>query len=856
MKTKCAKRLLSAALCLLLCLSLFPALAADPYPDVNQNRLETALVCYLGFLSPKDGGFMPQDAFTNAEAAVAVANLYGIAPQKPEEVRRFYKDVSPSASYAGYLVALAEAQLLRPNGVDFFQPDKAASFAWFSQMLYDFAGYGEFGGAKRPNLAKGVKDAQNLTRADAVTMFYNTLICHRLEVAGISEDGRNLRQSEETILEQDYSLYIDEAFLEANEFTRLDSPQSGLGKGEVSLAGKGVFRLDGGAEQLLGCQIRYFYHKDTNRILFACPKDGVTTMVTLSLDEADFDGGSVVENETQKKYRLDDGYAAILNGVCGGGTGLFGSAQGTATLVDNNGDRRFDVIRFEVFTVHKVESLDLSNETVSLSGGKTVKLENVTDASGETCDAAGLSGAMVLLYESAGGEKQKAVLLSETVSGEITKIGKDFIVIDETSYSLSDTGGLALGSVVTAYLWGGKIVHITKTSEAGFKYGYLVDVGAPKGFLADEIQIKMYSQEGKLAIFQADSGLSINGAKKDGGYTAGDIRAMLMANGSIDQLVRYSQRADGTIWRLDIYYDNTIPAGGTGYDTARFSKDFDAGTYFRASITSDRFYAKSTTIAFTVPTGDMSKATEADFSVGNYMQVVGDTLSDASKTRIVMYDADEFYGAGVMLIYKELTPSLSNYERVAVIDDVGTQLDADDNPCILLSLYINGKKTEVPVEDASRNLISYNLYNGDAAITQHDLKKGDAITYTQDKTGQIVNIALLARMESKNAAKGYFNRNYTETPDVAEANFNSNMPFLAGFGKVTKKNGTMAFLNIGAFADANPPYLHALRLGGYVYVVDSARGKISVETVDSVRAGDIVLTRSHVRDMYEIVIYR
>lgn len=579
-------------------------------------------------------------------------------------------------------------------------------------------------------------------------------------------------------------------------------------------------------------------------------------MVTLSLDEASFDGSSVVETETQKKYRLDDGYASLLNGVCGGGTGLFGSSQGTATLVDSNGDRRFDVIRFEVFTVHKVESLDLTNETAFLSGGKTVKLENVVNATGEVCDAASLSGAMVLFYESADGEKQKAVLLSETVSGEITKIGKDFITIDETAYPMSNTAGLALGSNVTAYLSDGKIVHITKTSEAGFKYGYLVDVGSSKGFLANEIQIKMYSQEGKLAVYQADSSLSVNGAKKDGGYTAGDIRAMLMANGRIDQLVRYAQKADGTISRLDIYYDNTLPSGGTGHDAARFSKDFDANTYFRSSITSDRFYAKSTTIAFTVPTGDMAKATESDFSVGNYMQVVGDTLSDASKTHIVMYDADEFYGASVMLIYKELTPSLSNYERVAVIDEVGTQLDEDDNPCILLSLYINGKKTEVPVEDSDRNLISYNLYNGDSAISQHNLKKGDAITYTQDKKGQIVNIALLARAESKNATKGYFNRNYTETPDIAEANFNSNMPFLAGFGKVTKKNGTMAFLNIGAFSDANPPYLHALRLGGYVYVVDTDRSKISVETTSSVRAGDIVLTRSHVRDMYEIVIYR
>ena len=229
MKTKCAKRLLSAALCLLLCLSLFPALAEDPYPDVTEKKLETALICYLGFLSPKGGGFSPQDTFTNAEAAVAVAGLYGIAPQNPEEVRRFYKDVSPSASYAGYLVALAEAQLLRPNGVYAFEPDKAASFAWFSQMLYNFAGYGSFGGTKRPNLAKGVKDTQNLTRADAVTMFYNTLLTHRLEIAGISEDGTGLCQSEETILEQDYSLYIDTAFVEANEFTRLDSPQSGLG---------------------------------------------------------------------------------------------------------------------------------------------------------------------------------------------------------------------------------------------------------------------------------------------------------------------------------------------------------------------------------------------------------------------------------------------------------------------------------------------------------------------------------------------------------------------------------------------------------------------------------------------------
>lgn len=174
-----------------------------------------------------------------------------------------------------------------------------------------------------------------------------------------------------------------------------------------------------------------------------------------------------------------------------------------------------------------------------------------------------------------------------------------------------------------------------------------------------------------MKMYACEDNFSINGAKKDGGYTAQDLKMQLLANGTLNQLVRLYLTADETVKRIDIYQNCTQQAGGKGYNDSAFSLDFFKNSKWKGSRTSYAHYAKGDMVAFIVPEGDATNAKDDQFRAGGYSAVFG-VDSDVEQD-IELYDADATYAASVLVVHKNATPTFTSVQeemRVAVIDDI------------------------------------------------------------------------------------------------------------------------------------------------------------------------------------------
>lgn len=140
-------------------------------------------------------------------------------------------------------------------------------------------------------------------------------------------------------------------------------------------------------------------------------------------------------------------------------------------------------------------------------------------------------------------------------------------------------------------------------------------------------------------------------------------------------------------------------------------------------------------------------------------------------------------------------------------------------------------------------------------INQKDLTVGDVIEYQVDNNGEMCDIVIYARMDSINRGLGYISHDRVEA-DGGYYTFNGTRPNIVGFGRVTGTYGENTFLNVGDLSIDDVARTHTIKLGGNCYVVDTKRGKVTVGSLGDVDTGDIIVTRSHIRDMWEVVVFK
>lgn len=362
-----------------------------------------------------------------------------------------------------------------------------------------------------------------------------------------------------------------------------------------------------------------------------------------------------------------------------------------------------------VYESSVVKSINKNENSMKLENGVTVEPDSDTVATFIYKDGALVTDvtqiaakSMATVYTSKNGKVRKVIITEETVSGVVTKKGKDYVeingqILKPASQAVMDQ--MTVGDNVKVNLSAdGLITKVELLGKSGFKYGFLVYIGADSGFGSTGGGMKLFTEDGKMETLRFSEGFSLNGSKtnsKGNAITVADVIAKLRENGSVNQLIRYYLAEDGTVKRIDVYYNNTAENGGTGYDVANFSLDYNKESMLYGTFVAGKHTLRSDTIAFVVPDSNIENAKSDQFAVGNWASIIGTGAGygQDEKYMMTMFDADEGFGASVVVVAKNANPKLTNYQRLAVVADVEYGVDYEGEEATVLSMMINNEKT-------------------------------------------------------------------------------------------------------------------------------------------------------------------
>lgn len=290
-----------------------------------------------------------------------------------------------------------------------------------------------------------------------------------------------------------------------------------------------------------------------------------------------YDGG-VLEYQTKrdgnyKEAKIDDEYITIFNNKAYEYDieDLENIENGNVVLVDNNGDKKYDVIRINSYEVFVVSSKNSSSQKITLMydaeyegddtivfpaestslifslkrNGKEIKFNDISK-----WDVLNIKASP----EDADGKRYYEVIVTRnTVSGSITERDTDdesAIVIDGTEYYIADSlleyialGGedapsLEIGENAQVYLdAAGKIVAAAeaKNDVSSEKYAYLVALRQDSDDSDYDLEFKLYGVDGKMLQIGSAAKIQIDGVK----YKALD-------EDILDVLEASSEKANGT----------------------------------------------------------------------------------------------------------------------------------------------------------------------------------------------------------------------------------------------------------------------------------------------------------------------
>lgn len=571
---KNVKRTLCLVLSLLLVLSGMSAFAAT-FSDVGEDVVYVDAVSSLSQLGIingyPDGTFRPEQNVTRAEFTAMLMRSMGYGDIGATTADGLpFSDVSADNSDISWAIPniVTSYNMGIINGYEdgTFRPSDNVLYEEAVKMIVCALGYGngisvdvepwyaDF--ISTANRLSILKTAQNLgsagtpaTRACIAQILYDSLEVPIIE---------NNTVTTKTLL-SDYLGYIrNTGYIAANDVTSLTSPDVTLRENQIQIRAKEpnsntfevhTYVTDNAAEfkDKLGYQVEFFYDinsSDDLRTLFSCELKG-NDVLELNSNNIDFDNST----STQIKYYPDENARTTSNASLASDNiviyngKLYGSNEydstfdtsmlpevGTVSLLDSNTDGRYEIVTindYEVYFVSVKSSADTSivdNATKYGSDAKTLKLDvedsaanlHIVNAEGAEASYSSISTKNVICLaksqENGGSLYQRAVVLNDSVSGEVTERQTgESVTIGGKSYDFSAAAPWirypgessveepTVGTTGRFYLdILGNIVYYESSAEdaSNYSYGYIMGYNRPQAALSgdDDFQIRLLDQ--------------------------------------------------------------------------------------------------------------------------------------------------------------------------------------------------------------------------------------------------------------------------------------------------------------------------------------------------------------------------
>lgn len=575
-------------LCLLLLAVLIPVTNPNVHSadlsqtaDGSQYGAELEFISALGITESVD----TKDYYRTVTRAEFVSMAVGMLNISHASVNDgTFIDVPADSVFSSDIYTAYNYGLLKGTSETLFSPDMPITYASAIKILVALLGYEEYaylnggypGGyiiqAKKLELLDGVAEHTmdaSLVFGTVVTLISNSLTCNLRNVVAVGDDYiRTSVSGEENCL----SVYFNLTRVSGVVVTAgYSSMQEGYNE-EKSYVQIGDTLLNGSltyADKYLGYNVDAWYNSDTNELVTLHALPGNNTVVIEGKNVESYDDFKLKyrtnDYNSIKTYSLDKGYTFVLNGrVIAANESDFMFENGTITLLDNNGDRKYDVVLSNEKTYVVVRGINSSTKTVydKKRDDITLVLKNEDGyhytmiKDGQSVDHTVLKSDMVLeVAQSADGYLSDIVVCTESVRGTITGIGEDTVYINNIAYESNDyfkkyfTPQLEQSGIFLLAP-DGRLTSVSGMYVEAVQYGFFLDMASKSSLDNDMVMIKLFTDAGDVRIFNLAEKVKLDGELVYSTDSA--IKNLLMANNIPNyQLIRFGTDSVGNIKLID-----------------------------------------------------------------------------------------------------------------------------------------------------------------------------------------------------------------------------------------------------------------------------------------------------------------
>lgn len=639
-----------------------------------------------GFAQNEDATQYNEEAYVRAEATVeflADDDLFS-DPTKPLTremfARALYEIYSPilgtSNNTNPYFTDVAEndkefvsVQTLCESGViseaEAFNPDAVITYNEAVKMVTLAGGYANlaetYGGypnghmlvAQEISLSEDIENPSNLVCADGAIILFNSLFAPILV-----NDGTEMyyKDAEKNQLSRMYGLCACEGVITQTEYNSYIL-NAGVTKGVVTINGETFATEVEISPDMLGKQVFAICDKDTKTAKVIVETENEEFTIT-GADFKNIQNGRLIykENGKERHKGLDDLYIVIYNGrrIANLTTALVSEPGTTITLLNNDDDDEYELIKVEASVSGTVDSVDYdyTRIDISLPERKTFNFDpdnsylKIYDAEGKEITLVEIAkDSVVEIQSSQDGLVAEIRVMSSVVSGKYSErdTSKHLIRIGDVEYKVSsafaakylDSGNIPMGKTIEVYVNRNGVVVALASDTESFVYGYLQDCIPDNSHGEDELYIKLFTTSGTRETYTASEKIRIDGARTtlSGAYTT--------LTSLTDKFVRYLLNKDNEIVSVDISctYDDYVSANPTykfgdtrpEENSLLLYKNMESGTNAQLRTAFNGFAGYATlsgTPIFFIPNDDTDEDKYDDWRVYSVSDLPGNTSFD------------------------------------------------------------------------------------------------------------------------------------------------------------------------------------------------------------------------------------
>lgn len=731
----------------------------------------------LGIVSLyEDGTFRPEQNLSRADCAAVILKLKGVDFEKNVSRVSFpWTDVNEETPNVGAILKAYELGIIVGDGNGKYFPDNAVTMQQLEVMLVKILGYENaalaYGGfpsgyeslAYNLNLCDGIdaNPSKPISRGNAAQMIFNSLDVYMMKYdLSSSKISQNIDENS-TILSEYFDIEKGTAQITANERTSLPGENT-VGIGQVMLGDISVYEGNTNASEYLGYIVKYYLNTETDTLIHIMPDSKKNTVVQIEADKlsdeavnSDITRLYYYDGNKEKSYRLSKEIDVVYNGCVDNSFNedTFNISCGNIKLLDLADDGVYDIAYINEYTDYVVTTADSYNKKLFGLYERELNLDDEIDyvfynENGEKCDWTVFEkNTVVSVYASKDGKYVIGYKGGSRITGTVSSVtydsGEQKIAVDGTEYRFSDIpqsnlSKLAVNSNVVLYTnVYGRVSGFEVEAIGTAKYGYLL-----KANKSDDVEeggilklIDIASHE--YLELNTDEKISLNGNSRDfegNKYTFDSIFEEVLSNeGKTEpQVIKYSVNSAGKINKL-------YTTQGTEYlfDKDKLVKAYSgSGVYSINSKSLAGRYKVNGALKIFLPEKNSSGSYDRDLISYDM------TLWNANSYSIQVYDVDELY-APKLIVFNGVTNTTNNTRNIAVITDISTKCDADDNIYTCISAYYGGAETEFRVAEGK---------------SVSDLKEGYVVTLVRDARGHVTSYTKIFDLENKEGLNSSINK--------------------------------------------------------------------------------------------------